>query len=115
MSIFESMLLNYAYPCQNWTFQHFARAALKNGRNGINKKTRHSLGVEPRSSAYLAPMLNHQATGASGGTKFFSYKLSNLKFTPLPSIHMDFYSRRVVNSVFVNCLIDSVTQYSSFH
>ena len=38
MSIFESMLLNYAYPCRNWTFQHFARAALKNGRNGINKK-----------------------------------------------------------------------------
>ena len=39
MSIFESMLLNYAYPCQNWTFQHFARAALKNGRNGTNKKS----------------------------------------------------------------------------
>ena len=32
------MLLNYAYPCRNWTFQHFAWAALKNGRNGINKK-----------------------------------------------------------------------------
>ena len=31
------MLLNYAYPCRNWTFQHFAWAALKNGRNGINK------------------------------------------------------------------------------
>ena len=28
-----------------------------------------------------------------------SYKLSNLIFTPLPSLHMDFYSRRVVNSV----------------
>ena len=35
---FQSMLLNYAYHCRNWTFQHFARAALKNGRNGINKK-----------------------------------------------------------------------------
>ena len=33
------MLLNYAYPCRNWTFQHFARAALKNGRYGINKKS----------------------------------------------------------------------------
>ena len=32
------MLLNYAYPCRHWTLQHFARAALKNGRNGINKK-----------------------------------------------------------------------------
>ena len=38
MSIFESMLLNYANPCRNWTFQHFAYAALKNGRKGINKK-----------------------------------------------------------------------------
>ena len=35
---YESTLLNYAYPCRNWTFQHFARAALKKGRNGINKK-----------------------------------------------------------------------------
>ena len=32
------MLLNYAYPCRNWTFQHFAWAALKNGRDGINTK-----------------------------------------------------------------------------
>ena len=32
------MLLNYAYPCRNWTFQHFAWAALKNGRDGIIKK-----------------------------------------------------------------------------
>ena len=35
-----------------------------------------------------------------------SYKLSNLIFTPLPSIHMDFYSRRVVKCYFVNCPID---------
>ena len=28
-----------------------------------------------------------------------SYKLSNIISTPLPSLHMDFYSRRVVNSV----------------
>ena len=44
-------------------------------------------------------MLYHYATGASGGTEFLSYKLSNLIFTPLPSLHMVFYSRRVVNSV----------------
>ena len=30
---------------------------------------------------------------------FCPYKLSNLKFTPLPSLHVDFYSRHVVNSV----------------
>ena len=32
------MLLNYSYPCRNWTFQHFARVALNNGGNGINTK-----------------------------------------------------------------------------
>ena len=35
---YESTLLNYAYPCRNWTFQRFARAAQKKGRNGTNKK-----------------------------------------------------------------------------
>ena len=34
----QTNITNYAYPCRNLTFQHFARAALKNGRNGINKK-----------------------------------------------------------------------------
>ena len=34
-----STLLNYAYPFQNWTFQCFARAAQKKGRNGTNKKS----------------------------------------------------------------------------
>ena len=37
MSIFDSMLLNFAYPCRNWTFQHFEMAALKNGRKGIKQ------------------------------------------------------------------------------
>ena len=30
---------------------------------------------------------------------FCPYKLSNLKFTPLPSLHVDFYSRHDVNNV----------------
>ena len=34
---FESTLLNYAYPCRNWTFQRFARAVHKKGRNGTTK------------------------------------------------------------------------------
>ena len=34
----ESMLLNLYKPLRNWTFQHFARAAQKKGRNGTNKK-----------------------------------------------------------------------------
>ena len=33
------------------------------------------------------------------GPEFYPYKLSDLKFTPLPSLHVDFYSRHVVNSV----------------
>ena len=44
---------------------------------------------------------------------FYPYKLSNLKFTPLPSLHVDFYSRCVVNSVFVNCPLNSITQYTA--
>ena len=36
---YESTLLNYAYPCRNWTFKRFARAAQKKGRNGTNKKS----------------------------------------------------------------------------
>ena len=36
---FEStLLLKYANLCQNWTFQRFARAAQKKGRNGTNEK-----------------------------------------------------------------------------
>ena len=35
---FEStLLLKYSNPCQNWTFQRFARAAYKKGRNGTNE------------------------------------------------------------------------------
>ena len=37
--VFESTLLNYANPCQNWTFQRFARVAEKKERNGINEKS----------------------------------------------------------------------------
>ena len=37
---FEStLLLKYANPCRNRTLQHFARAALKKGRNGTNEKS----------------------------------------------------------------------------
>ena len=36
---FEStLLLKYANPCRQWTFQRFARAAQKKGRNGRNEK-----------------------------------------------------------------------------
>ena len=35
--VFESTLLNYANPCLNWTFQRFARASQKKGRNGTNE------------------------------------------------------------------------------
>ena len=37
---FEStLLLKYANPCRNWTFQRIARAAQKKGRNGTNEKS----------------------------------------------------------------------------
>ena len=97
------MLLNLCKPLRNWTFQHFARAAQKKGRNGSNKQSvyLHSLGLEPRSSAYLVLMLYPLSYGCQWvELNFFPYKLSNHKFTPLPSLHVDSYSGRVVNSVF---------------
>ena len=36
--VFESTLLNLCKPLRNWTFQRFARAAHKKGRNGTNEK-----------------------------------------------------------------------------
>ena len=60
----------------------------------------HSLGLEPRSSAYLAPMLYPLSYGCQWAElNFFRHRLSNLKFTPMPSLHVDFYSRHVVYSV----------------
>ena len=62
----------------------------------------HSLGLEPRSSAYLAPMLYTLSYGCQWAElNSCPYKLSNLKFTLLPSLHMDIYSRHVDNSVFL--------------
>ena len=37
--VFYSTLLNHANPWRNWTFQRFARAAQKKGRNGTNEKS----------------------------------------------------------------------------
>ena len=57
----------------------------------------HSLGLEPRSSAYVVPMLYPLSYGCQWAElNFCPYKLSNLKFTPLPSLHVDFYSRHVI-------------------
>ena len=37
---FEStLLLKYANPCRNWTFQRVVSAGLKKGRNGTNEKS----------------------------------------------------------------------------
>ena len=98
MSLFESTLLNLCKPLRNWTFQRFARAAHKKRRNGTNKnltlaRTRTQvLGI---SSADALPT---KLRVPVGGTESCPYKLSNLKFTPLPSLHVDFYSRHDVNS-----------------
>ena len=37
--VFESMLLNHAKPCRNWTFQRFERVAEKKERNVANEKS----------------------------------------------------------------------------
>ena len=80
----------------------------------------HSLGLEPRSSAYLAPMLHPLSYGFKWAElNFFPYKLSNLKFTSLPSLHVDFYSRHVDNSVLFflhncHCWFHYIIQQFSF-
>ena len=35
----STLLLKYANPCRNWTFQRFSRAAQNKGRNGTNEKS----------------------------------------------------------------------------
>ena len=66
------------------------------------QKICHALGLEPRSSAYQAPMLYPLSYMCQlVELNLCPYKLSNLKFTPLPSIHVDIYSQRVVNSIFM--------------
>ena len=70
-------------------------------RSQRNKlKIWHSLGLEPRSSAYLAPMVNQLIYGCQRvELNLCPHKHSNLKFTPLPSLHVDFYSRHYVKIV----------------
>ena len=89
--VFESTLLNYANPCQNCTIQRFARVAEKKERNEINERsdTRQDLNPGPR---LVAPMLYPLSYGASGQNPNFNpYKLSNLKFIPLPLIELLYY------------------------
>ena len=63
---YESTLLNYAYPCRNWTFQRFARAAQKKGRNETNKKSDTRWESNPGPRLFKCRCYNHQATGSSG-------------------------------------------------
>ena len=65
------MLLNYANPCRNWTFQRFARVAEKKERNGTNEKSdiRYDLNPGPR---LVAPMLYPLSYGASGQNSNFN-------------------------------------------
>ena len=55
--VFESTLLNYANPCRNWTFQRFRKGSTEERTQWNRWKIWHSLRLEPRSSAILAPML----------------------------------------------------------
>ena len=53
----------------------------------------HSLGLEPRSPAFLVPMLLPLSNGCQWqNLNLYPYKLSDLIFTPLPSLHVDFFS-----------------------
>ena len=74
---FEStLLLKYANPCRNWTFQRVASAGLKKGRNGTNEKSDDALATKQQWQ----------------NLNLYPYKLSDLIFTPLPSLHVDFFS-----------------------
>ena len=59
--------LNYAYPCRNWTFQRFARAAQKKGSNEIIEKndTRQESNPGPCVSGASALPLRHGCRGIS--------------------------------------------------
>ena len=70
---FLSTLLNLCKPLRNWTFQHFARAAHKKGRNGTNEKNltlaRTRTQVHGISSADALPT---KLRVPVGGTEFLS-------------------------------------------
>ena len=97
---------------------------LRNGsieeRTQLNKKNLTLAGSRTQVSAILGPRVNRYATGESGITWFFILlSFSDLKFIPLPSLRVDFYSRHVVNSVFmlffiiVHCWFHYITQQFS--
>ena len=87
-------------PLLRWTFQHFAMAAEKKGGNGTNKKT----GTRWESNTglgYSRAARLPQCHGCRDITwVFILLSFPVLKFTPPPSIRVDFCSRHVVNSVF---------------
>ena len=108
------MLLNYANPCRNLTFQRYTRVAEKKERNGTNEKsdTRSDLNTAPR---LVAPMHYPLTCGASGqSTNFNPYELSNIKFIPsLFFLHVEFLSTCcVVSSVcFFICIYIEIYIY----
>ena len=99
MSFFKQRCLIYANPYEigppnALQGQHIRKDATEQMTNQTLAMTRTQVfGI---SSADALPM-SYRCQWAE--LNFFPYMLSDLKFTPLPSLHVDFYSRHDVNSV----------------
>ena len=66
------MLFYLCKPLQNWTFQHIARAAQKNGRNGTNKNLTRARTRTQVFGILSADALPNKLHVPVGGTEFMS-------------------------------------------
>ena len=76
----------------------------------------HSPELEPRSPSFLVPMLLPLSNGCQWqNLNLYPYKLSDLIFTPLPSLHVDFFSICCYLVFFFHNLssVDFIIKYSS--
>ena len=88
----SKLLLKYANPCRNWTLQgqHRRKDATEQMKNLTLARTRTQF---PGFSCAYALTTNLRMAVAE--PNFYPYNLSHLKFTQLPSLHVDFYSRHI--------------------
>ena len=100
MSFFKQRCLIYANPYEiglpnALQGQHIRKDATEQMTNQTRAMTRTQVfGISSANALHISYRCQWVELN------FFSYMLSNLKFTRLPSLHEDFYSRHDVNSVF---------------
>ena len=110
MPLLESMLLSFiANHSRNWTFQRFARVAEKERTQRNKIKILHSLGFEPRFSAYRSEALPSVLRCQLAEPEFNPYKHTHLQITP----PLSFFRVDFLNDIFL--FVDSSFFYGCPH